>query len=63
MVSYLLTDRYNVDSDDVASVAGNLGMVSEIGGLGAEVLLGFLQDLLGRKILTVTGMMIVILTA
>ena len=33
-------------------------MVSEIGGLGAEVLLGFLQDLLGRKALTVAGMMI-----
>ena len=58
MVSYLLEDIYNVDSDKIAGVAGNLGMVSEIGGLGAEVLLGFLQDLLGRKVLTVTGMMI-----
>ena len=33
-------------------------MVSEIGGLGAEILLGFLQDLIGRKVLTVAGMMI-----
>ena len=58
LVSYLLEDVYDVDSDKVAGVAGNLGMVSEIGGLGAEVLLGFLQDLLGRKVLTVAGMMI-----
>ena len=42
MVSYLLEDVYHVDSDKVAGVAGNLGMVSEIGGLGAEILLGFL---------------------
>ena len=42
MVTYLLHDVYHVNSDDVASIAGNLGMVSEIGGLGAEILLGFL---------------------
>ena len=42
----------------MAAVAGNLGMVSEFGGLGAEILLGFLQDLFGRKILTVLGLMI-----
>ena len=42
MVTYLLEEIYDVDSDKVAAVAGNLGMVSEIGGLGAEILLGFL---------------------
>ena len=42
MVTYLLQDAYDVPENEVASVSGNLGVVSEIGGMVAELSLGYL---------------------
>ena len=38
LITYLLEDVYMIGDERVASVAGNVGMVSEIGGLVAEIL-------------------------
>ena len=58
MITYLLEDVFMVGDDKVASIAGNIGMVSEIGGLVAEILLGYLQDLFGRKWINIGGLLL-----
>ena len=42
LVTYLLEDAYNVEESRVGKVAGNVGMISEFGGLVAELSLGYL---------------------
>ena len=42
LITYLLEEVFMVGDERVASVAGNIGMVSEIGGLVAEITLGYL---------------------
>ena len=58
MVTYLLENAYDVPEDEVASVSGNIGVVSEIGGMVAELSLGYLQDLLGRKWISISSLFI-----
>ena len=57
LITYLLEEVFMVGDERVASVAGNIGMVSEIGGLVAEITLGYLQDLFGRKWINIGGLL------
>ena len=62
MVTYLIEDAYGVPEDRVAGVSGNLGVVSEIGGMVAELSLGYLQDLLGRKWISIGSLLVASVT-
>lgn len=54
--SYLLEENFDIEGEEAAKVAGNLGFVAAIAALSTEMILGYLMDLFGRKVLLVSGL-------
>ena len=56
-VVFILTDPnyYNVDPKDIGPVMGTIGMISEIFVIIADLLVGVIIDLFGRKPILILG--------
>lgn len=54
--TYLLEQHYDLDPDEAAIAAGNLGFVGDLGAVSSELFVGYALDLFGRKTVTITGL-------
>ena len=56
--SFLLDDNFNITDDEAAETLGNLGLAGDIASVSSEIALGTLMDLMGRKVLSISGLAI-----
>ena len=56
--SFLLDDNFNITDDEAAKTLGNLGLSGDVASVSSEIALGTLMDLMGRKVLSISGLAI-----
>ena len=57
-ITYLLEDDYDISTADVAKVSSNLNLIATVSLVLAEPVIGFLLDVLGRKLMIGIGIFI-----
>ena len=56
--SYLLADHYGVEDSDAAAILGQIGFVGDLASVSAELFLGHVMDIMGRKWPSVFGLVL-----
>ena len=54
--TYLLEANFDIEGKEAAKVAGDLGLYAAVAALSMNLILGYLMDLFGRKLLLVIGL-------
>ena len=58
--TYLLLANFGIsDDDEEAKIASNLGFVGDLGAISTEIIIGTAFDVIGRKSVTVGGVLLV----
>ena len=54
--TYLLEDNFDIEGKEAAKVAGDLGLYAAVAAVSMNLILGYLMDLFGRKMLLIIGL-------